>query len=108
MHVRCGGFGLFTPGPGQGGVYSVELTPRTSFKGVQRFRLAGRARRSRRNRARDRARQLRPRAGHLDGNGVHVLRLYRIDVHTHSNLTLRLRAPPPRTSTSSCATSTAR
>lgn len=94
MHLRCGGFGLFTPGPGQGGVYSIELTPRDSFKQVQRFRLAvaqagpaetapgiglgnyGRAR------------------GRLDGNGVHVLRLYRIDVHTHSNLTLRLSAPP--------------
>ncbi len=93
MHLRCGGFGLFTPGPGQGGVYSIELTPRASFKQVQRFRLAvapagpaetapgialgnyGRAR------------------GRLDGNGVHVLRLYRIDVHTHSNLTLKLRAP---------------
>jgi hypothetical protein len=93
MHLRCGGFGLFTPGPGQGGVYSIELTPRTSFKGVQRFRLdvapAGPAETApgiglgNYGRAR----------GRLDGNGVHVLRLYRIDVHTHSNLTLKLGAP---------------
>jgi hypothetical protein len=31
--------------------------------------------------------------GHLDGSGVHVLRLYRLDVGSHSNLTLRLKAP---------------
>jgi hypothetical protein len=93
MHLRCGGFGLFTPGPGQGGLYSLQLTPRQSFRGVQRFRLQiapagpgetapgiplgnyGRAR------------------AHLDGNGVQVLRLYRIDIHSHSNLALILHAP---------------
>jgi len=93
MHLRCGGFGLYTPGPGQGGVYSIELTPRESFKTVQRFRIevapAGPAETApgvalgNYGRAR----------GHLDGNGIHVLRLYRMDVHTHSNLTLRLSAP---------------
>ena len=93
MHLGCSGFGLFTPGPGQGGVYSIQLTPRESFRGVQRFRIAAAP------------------AGHgetapgiplgnygiahgrLDGNGTQVLRLYRIDIHTHSNLTLRLHAP---------------
>jgi hypothetical protein len=93
MHLRCGGFGLLTPRPGQGGVYSIELTPRESFKGVQHFRLevapAGPAETApgiglgNYGRAR----------GRLDGDGVHVLRLYRIDVHTHSNLTLKLGAP---------------
>jgi hypothetical protein len=93
MHLRCGGFRLFTPGPGQGGVYSIQLTPRESFAGVQHFRLevapAGPA-------------ETAPGValgnyghahGRLDGNGIHVLRLYRIDIHTHSNLTLKLRAP---------------
>lgn len=93
MHLSCSGFGLYTPGPAQGGVYSIQLTPRSGFRGVQRFRVDaapaapgetapgiplgnyGRAR------------------GHLDGNGVQVLRLYRIDIHSHSNLTLRLLAP---------------
>jgi hypothetical protein len=91
-HISCGGFRLFTPGPGQGGIYSIQLTPRSSFRGIQRFRL-----------------QVAPAArgetapgiplgnygrahAYLDGNGVQVLRLYRIDIHSHSNLTLRLHA----------------
>lgn len=93
LHLDCGGYRLFTPGPGQGGVYSIQLTPRTSFAGLQRFRLevapAGPA-------------ETAPGIalgnyghahGRLDGNGVHVLRLYRIDIHSHSNLSLRLLAP---------------
>ena len=31
--------------------------------------------------------------GRLDGSGIQVLRLYRLDVTSHSNLTLRLSAP---------------
>ncbi|MGO9488375.1 MAG: hypothetical protein ACLQBB_05015 [Solirubrobacteraceae bacterium] len=93
MHLHCGGYALYTPGPGQGGLYSIQLTPRSSFRGVQRFRL-----------------EVAPAGpdetapgiplgnyelarGRLDGNGVHVLRLYRLDITTHSNLTLRLGAP---------------
>jgi hypothetical protein len=49
MHLRCGGYRLFTPGPGQEGVYSIQLTPRESFAGIQRFRL-GSARPGRRRR----------------------------------------------------------
>ena len=91
--LRCGGYRLYTPGPGAGGVYSIQLTPRTTFSGLQRFRLdiapAGPA-------------ETAPGIalgnyghahGRLDGKGVHVLRLYRIDIHSHSNLTLRLLAP---------------
>jgi len=93
MHLGCSGFGLFTPGPGKGGVYSIQITPRGSFRGVQRFRIdvapAG-------------AGETAPgiplgnygtARGRLDGNGTQVLRLYRIDIHSHSNLTLRLNAP---------------
>jgi hypothetical protein len=93
MHMFCGGFRLFTPGPGQGGLYSIQLTPDRGFRGVQHFRV-----------------QVAPAArgetapgialgnyGHararLDGNGVQVLRLYRIDIHSDSNLTLRLLDP---------------
>ena len=39
LHINCGGYGLFTPGPGQGGRYSFEMTPRASFRGIQRFHL---------------------------------------------------------------------
>ncbi len=93
VQVQCSGYRLFTPGPGQGGRYSFELTPNTSFTGVQRFHL-----------------QVAPAGpdetspgiallnygvarGYLDGAGVQILRLYRLDVTSHSNLTLRLRAP---------------
>ncbi len=39
LRVGCGGYRLFTPGPGQGGRYSFEVTPRSSYRGVQRFHL---------------------------------------------------------------------
>ena len=91
LHIGCGGYRLFTPGPGQGGLYSFEVTPRG--RGVHHFRLqvapAGRS---------ETAPGL-PLAnyahahGRLNGNGVHVLRLYRLDVTSHSNLTLKLMAP---------------
>jgi hypothetical protein len=93
LRVGCGGFRLFTPGPGQGGRYSYEVTPDTSNRGVQRFHVevapAGPAETApgltlgNYERAR----------GRLDGRGISVLRLYRLDVTSHSNLTLRLGAP---------------
>ncbi len=93
LRIGCGGYRLFTPGPGEGGLYSFEVTPRSSYRGVQRFHLqvatAGPA-------------ETAPgivlgnyahaHAG-LDGGGVNVLRLYRLDVTSHSNLTLKLTAP---------------
>jgi hypothetical protein len=93
LSIHCGGFRLFTPGPGQGGLYSFQITPRGSFAGVQRFHLqvahAGPAETapglSLGNYEHAR--------GRLDGSGIHVLRLYRLDVTSHSNLTLRLSAP---------------
>ncbi len=93
FRVNCGGYRLFTPGPGQGGRYSFEITPRLSSSGVQRFHLQVALASSAEtapglsldNYARAR--------GRLDGGGVQVLRLYRLDVTSHSNLTLRLSAP---------------
>lgn len=93
LHIACGGFRLFTPGAGKGGLYSLELTPRFSTRGVQRFHLqvakAGPA---------ETAPGI-PLAnygvarGFLNGGGLPVLRLYRMEVTSHSNLTLELRAP---------------
>jgi hypothetical protein len=93
LHIRCGGYRLFTPGPGQGGIYSFDITPQESRSGVQRFHLqvapAGPA-------------ETAPGLplgnyghahGYLDGRSVHVLRLYRMEVTSHSNLTLELTAP---------------
>ncbi|HTA96875.1 MAG TPA: hypothetical protein VK730_04440 [Solirubrobacteraceae bacterium] len=93
LRVGCGGYRLFTPGPGQGGLYSFEVTPRPSYRGVQRFHLqvatAGPAETAPGialgNYAQAHAR--------LDGRAVSVLRLYRLDVTSHSNLTLELTAP---------------
>ncbi len=90
VQIGCSGFRLFTPGPGEGGVYSMQVTPNSEFRGVQRFHLqiatAGRA-------------ETAPGIplgnyghahGRLSANSAQVLRLYRIDIHSHSNLTLRL------------------
>ncbi len=90
--IECSGYQLFTPAAGEGGRYTIEITPRAQHAGVQRFHLQvapagpaetapgialgnyGVARSS------------------LNGGGVQVLRLYRLDVTSHSNLTLRLSA----------------
>ncbi len=92
LHLRCGGFRLFTPGPGQGGLYSFEVTPDAEFRGIQRFHLqvapAGRG-----ETAPGIALGNYGRAhGHLAGDSAQVLRLYRIDIHSNSILTLRLLA----------------
>jgi hypothetical protein len=93
VHIQCSGYRLFTPGPGAGGLYSLEVTPRFSHRGVQRFHLqvavAGPA-------------ETAPGLtlgnygvvrAYLDGRSAHVLRLYRMEVTSHSNLTLKLTAP---------------
>ncbi|HEY2181144.1 MAG TPA: hypothetical protein VGH09_05675 [Solirubrobacteraceae bacterium] len=91
VHINCRGYRLFTPGPGQGGRYSFEVTPQG--RGVKQFRLQV---------ARADSSETAPGLGlgnyahghgHLDGRGVHVLRLYRMDIGSHSNLTLKLKAP---------------
>jgi hypothetical protein len=94
FRVNCGGYRLFTPGPGKGGLYSFEVTPDPERKGEQRFHLQA---------AQANGTQTAPglelgnygRAdGRLEGAGIQVLRLYRLSVTSHSNLTLRLSAPP--------------
>jgi uncharacterized protein YggU (UPF0235/DUF167 family) len=93
LQIGCGGYRLFTPGPGQGGRYSFNITPRNSFRGVQRFHLqvapAGPAETAPGLALGNYAHA----HGRLDGRGVRVLRLYRLDVTSHSNLTLKLIAP---------------
>ncbi|HEY7960632.1 MAG TPA: hypothetical protein VID29_01810 [Solirubrobacteraceae bacterium] len=93
LHIRCGGYRLFTPEAGQGGRYSFEITPRASRKGVQRFHLevapAGPAETAPGLALGNYAHA----HGRLDGGGIQVLRLYRLNVSSHSNLTLRLSAP---------------
>jgi hypothetical protein len=90
-HIDCRGYRLFTPGAGQGGRYSFEVTPQG--RGVKRFHLQV---------ARANPAETAPGIalgnyvhahGRLNGKGVSVLRLYRLDVKSHSNLTLKLSAP---------------
>jgi hypothetical protein len=93
LTIRCGGYRLFTPGAGGSGRYSLELTPRSSRAGVQRFHLQiARAGATETAPGVLLANYARARA-HLNGAGVAVLRLYRLDVTSHSDLTLRLHAP---------------
>jgi hypothetical protein len=91
VHIGCGGYRLFTPGAGQGGRYSFEVTP--EGRGVHRFHI---------DVARADSSETAPGLplgnyavgrGRLDGRGVRVLRLYRMQVTSHSNLTLKLKAP---------------
>jgi hypothetical protein len=93
LQIECGGYRLFTPGPGEGGLYSFEVTPRTSYRGIQRFHVqiaaAGPAETAPGIALGNYAQA----HGYLDGRGVQVLRLYRMEVTSHSNLTLKLIAP---------------
>jgi hypothetical protein len=93
LHVGCGGYRLFTPHAGEGGRYSFEISPRSSRSGVQRFHLqVARAGPSETAPGLTLANYAHAH-GRLDGSGVRVLRLYRLDVTSHSNLTLKLIAP---------------
>jgi hypothetical protein len=93
LRIHCGGYRLFTPGSGRGGLYSFEITPQLSRSGTQRFHLqvapAGPAETAPGLPLTNYAHA----HGYLDGNSVHVLRLYRLEVTSHSNLTLKLTAP---------------
>jgi hypothetical protein len=93
LQINCGGYKLFTPGPGEGGRYSLDITPRHSFRGIQRFHLqvapAGPAETAPGLALGNYARA----HGYLSGRSARVLRLYRMEVTSHSNLTLKLTAP---------------
>ncbi len=88
--LRCGGYLLFTPGPGGGGRHSLLVESNDRSRGAQRYRLtvapAGRD---------DTlpGRRLGPRArGFLRGRRADVVDLYRFDVLRRSDVRLRLRA----------------
>ncbi len=93
LHIHCGGYRLFTPGPGQGGRYSIDLTPRQSRRGIQRFHLQVATAGPDVTAPGLELANYAHAHGYLDGFGVQVLRLYRLEVTSHSNLTLKLFAP---------------
>lgn len=93
FRVSCGGYRLFTPGPGKGGIYSFEVTPNTERKGEQRFRLQIAPANGTQTSPGQELGNYGRSSGRLQGSGIQVLRLYRMAVTSHSNLTLRLSAP---------------
>ena len=105
--IRCTGYRLFTPRPGRGGRYSIEITPRESFSREQRFHVQVVAAGPAETAPGLTLSNYETARGHLDSRDGAVLRLYRVQVRSHSNLMLRLRRRSRRNSTSSCATRTA-
>jgi hypothetical protein len=93
FRVNCGGYRLFTPGQGKGGIYSYEVTPDTERKGEQRFHLQVSVANGAQTTPGQELVNYGRSSGRLEGGAVQVLRLYRINVTSHSNLTLRLSAP---------------
>lgn len=90
--IGCSGYGLFTPGAGEGGRYSLLVTAPRGVRGIQRYHLqVGRALaddtspgRFIRNFARV--------SGKVDGQRLDVIDLYRFDVTNRSQLTLAVTA----------------
>jgi hypothetical protein len=93
LRVGCGGYRLFTPGPGKGGLYSFEVTPSPERKGEQRYHLQVAQANSSETAPGVSLGNYAHARGRLNGSGIQVLRLYRMDVTSHSNLTLKLGAP---------------
>jgi hypothetical protein len=88
-NARCGGYMVFTPGPGQGGVYSLLAEASTARRSV-RFRLMA-ARVGRDDTAPGRfIRNYARVRGSLDSNAIDVIDLYRFDVTRKSVLELAL------------------
>lgn len=93
LAIRCGGHRLFTPRAGAGGRYSLELTPDSAHIGEQRFHVQAAPAGPDETAPGVALGNYGVARAHLNGAGVQVLRLYRLDVGSHSKLTLRLRAP---------------
>jgi hypothetical protein len=87
--LGCGGYTLFTPGPGGTGRYSL-LAKAARKRGGVKFHLSA-ARASGDDTAPGHfIRNFAHVRGHLDGSGIDVVDLYRFDVTKRSNLSLRL------------------
>jgi hypothetical protein len=93
LHLYCGGYQLFTPGPREGGIYSFEVTPDLTRKGEQRFHLQVAPANGSQTSPGQELGNYGSVSARLQGTGIQVLRLYRMLVTSHSNLTLRLSAP---------------
>ena len=82
--LRCGGYTLFTPGPGDGGRWSLRVVASSSFRGAQRYHLqVARAGPDDTSPGRFITNFARVRGG-LRGSGIDVVDLYRFDVTRRS------------------------
>ena len=89
--LSCGGYTVFTPGPGESGRYSFRVVSR-GRRGVQRYQLSA-ARAGTDDTAPGRFIRNHQRVrGSVRGTGIDVLDLYRFDVRTRSTLTLSLQS----------------
>ncbi len=92
-HTGCSGYGLFTPGPGQGGTYSLLVTAPRGVRGAQRYHLqVGRALADDIAPGRSIGAVARIR-GRLDGKRLDVVDLYCFEVPRRSEVRLRVEAP---------------
>jgi hypothetical protein len=92
-HTGCSGYGLFTPGPGQGGTYSLLVTAPRGVRGAQRYHLqVGRALEDDIAPGRDISAVARIR-GRLDGKRLDVVDLYCFEVTRRGEVRLRVEAP---------------
>ena len=92
-HTGCSGYGLFTPGPGQGGTYALLVSAPRGVRGTQRYHLqVGRALEDDIAPGRDisTVSQIR---GRLDGKRLDVVDLYCFDVVRRGEVRLRVEAP---------------
>jgi hypothetical protein len=91
-HTGCSGYGLFTPGPDQGGTYSLLVTAPRGVRGAQRYHLqVGRALEDDIAPGRDISAVARIR-GRLDGKRLDVVDLYCFEVTRRAEVRLRVEA----------------
>ena len=86
----CGGYLLYTPGPGEGGRYSFLVQASSRARGAQRYHLqVGPAQRDDTTPGGRLSARVR---GFLNGGRLDVVDLYRFDVLQRADVTLRLRS----------------
>lgn len=91
-HTGCSGYGLFTPGAGEGGTYSLLVTAPRGVRGAQRYHLqAGRALEDDIAPGRDISALAQVR-GRLDGKRLDVVDLYCFEVTRRREVRLRVEA----------------
>jgi hypothetical protein len=95
--LRCGGYTLFTPGPGDGGRWSLRVQASSSFRGPQRYHLqVARAGPDDTSPGRFITNFARVHGG-LRGSGIDVVDLYRFDVTKRSTLFVDLKTSSSNT-----------